>query len=163
MGEPFMHVHVVNAFENATGVILDVGAYHSPPFSKTGALDIHMFLNKTQRDANPSKAVMRRLHMHTSGPLAGNVTFTDFSQIPNSHADFYRINDAYIGLHYCFYYATQWWHDGKNYASMAVMKHDVCSDTKTYWTRQDVYVGEPYFIANPSGQEDDGILVFVAL
>ena len=135
----------------------------SLPRSRGRALDIEMFLNRSQRNENPGRATMRRLHMHTSGPFAGNTTFIDFEKIPNSHSDFFRINDAYIGLPYCYYYATEWWHDSINYASMAIVKHDLCSDTKTYWARDDVYVGEPYFIQTPGGKEDDGILVFVAL
>ena len=26
---------------------------------------------------------------------------------------------------YCIYYAVEWWHDDKNYASMAILKHNV--------------------------------------
>ena len=64
-------MHVVNSFENETGVTLDVGAYDEPPFARTGALDIELFLNKTSRDSNSARAVVRRVHMHVSGPLAG--------------------------------------------------------------------------------------------
>jgi len=161
--EPFMHVHIVNSFENATGVTLDVGAYDEPPFQRSGQLDITMFLNKTTRDNNPAKATVRRLHMHTSGPLAGKTTFADFEKTPGSHSDFYRMNENFIGLPYCFYYATEWFHDGQSYGNQAILKQNVCDGTRTYWSRSDVYVGEPYFIPGPSGEEDDGLLVFVAL
>jgi carotenoid cleavage dioxygenase-like enzyme len=162
--EPFYHVHVVNAFENATGVTLDVGAYHQAPFAATGALDIDLYLNKTTRDANPIRATMRRVHMHFSGPLAGKTTYQTFKKIPGSHSDFFRLNPNHIGLPYCYYYATQWWHDSSNYANMAIMKHDLCSDTTSYWSATDHYVGEPFFIPDPAGMhEDDGVLVFVAL
>lgn len=162
--EPFYHVHIVNAFENATGVTLDVGGYDQAPFSVSGALDIQMYLNKTQRDANPVRAVMRRVHMHLSGPLAGKATFQLFDKVPGSHTDFFRLNPNNIGLPYCYYYGTQWWHDSVNYANMAIMKHDLCTDTTTYWTATDHYVGEPFFIPNPSAtDEDDGVVIFVAL
>jgi len=161
--QPFMHVHVVNSFENSSGVILDIGAYEHPPFSRTGALDISMFLNSTARDANPSRAVVRRLHLHTQGPLSGQVTWTDLEKTPNSHVDFFRINDKLSGLPYCIYYATEWWHDSASYASMAILKHDICRGTRSYWAKEGVYVGEPYFVPGPSGDEDDGLVVFVAL
>lgn len=162
--EPFYHVHIVNAFENATGVSLDVGAYDQAPFTVSGALDIDMYLNKTTRDANPVRAVMRRVHMHFAGPLAGKATYQTFSKIPGSHTDFFRLNPGYIGLPYCYYYGTQWWHDSMSYANMAIMKHDLCTDTTTYWTGTDHYVGEPFFIPNPDAvDEDDGVVVFVAL
>jgi len=43
------------------------------------------------------------------------------------------------------------------------MKHDMCSDTLTYWSSANTYVGEPFFIPAPAGDEDEGALVFVAL
>jgi carotenoid cleavage dioxygenase-like enzyme len=162
--DPFYHVHIVNSWENETGVTLDVGGYDSSPFAVTGALDVQMYLNKTERDSNPVRATMRRVHMHTSGPLKGQATYQLFDKIPGSHTDFFRVNPKHIGLPYCYYYGTQWWHDGVNYANMAILKHDLCTDTSTYWSAVDHYVGEPFFIPNPNAvAEDDGILVFVAL
>lgn len=161
--EPFYHVHIVNSFENDTGVTLDVGGYDTSPFAISGALDIKMFLNKTVRDANPLRAVLRRVHMHFSGPLAGQATFQTFEKIAGSHTDFYRVNPSNVGLPYCFYYAAQWWHDSENYASMAITKHDLCSGEQIYWSSPDVYVGEPMLIPAPGGSEDDGVVIFVAL
>jgi len=162
--DPFYHVHIVNAFENATGVTLDVGGYDQSPFTVSGALDIFLLLNKTTRDANPVRAVMRRVHMHLSGPLTGKATYQTFNKIPGSHTDFFKMNPKLIGLPYCYYYGTQWWHDGVNYANMAIMKHNLCTDTSTYWTATDHYVGEPFFIPNPDAvDEDDGVVVFLAL
>jgi len=116
----FTHVHIINSFENETGVTVDVGAYvEGSPFEKSGAMDIPMFLNKSERDANPLRAVPRRVHLHLSGPLAGQATYQDFSKIDGSHTDFYKLNPAHYGKPYCYYYGTQWWHDGANYASMA--------------------------------------------
>jgi carotenoid cleavage dioxygenase-like enzyme len=160
---PFAHVHIVNAFENATGVTLDVGAYDVNPFSRTGAMDVSMMRNKTERDANKVKAVIRRVHLHLLGPQTGQVTFMDFGKIHESHSDFYKTNPNYIGVPYCVYYATQWFHNSVSYASMAILKHNLCTDTITYWSRPDVYVGEPFMIPGPSGDEEDGVVVFVTI
>ena len=50
---------------------------------------------------------------------------------------------------------------------MAILKHDLCTGTRLYWSKTDVYVGEPFFIpragASDSAGEDDGLVVFVAL
>ena len=43
-----------------------------------------------------------------------------------------------IGLPYCVYYAVEWWHDAANYSSMAILKHDLCNGTRTYWSRPSV-------------------------
>lgn len=101
--------------------------------------------------------------MHMTGPLKGQVTYEIFDQIPNSNSDFERINPRYNGLPYCTYWATEWWHDSVNYASMAVKKHNVCTNTLTYWHQDDVYVSEPYFLPNPTGGEDDGLVLVIAL
>jgi beta-carotene 15,15'-monooxygenase/beta,beta-carotene 9',10'-dioxygenase len=162
----FCHVHVVNSFENATGVTMDLGAYNSTPFGISGALNIPMFKDKSARDSNPVRNVVRRLHLHVSGDLAGQTTMQDFPQTPGSHSDFFRINPLHAGKAYCFYYATEWWHDGSNYANMAIVKRDVCKgglEDRVYWSRPDVYPGEPMFVPADNGNEDDGTVVFIAL
>jgi len=161
--EPFFHAHTVNSFENETGVTLDVGAFPSSPFQKSGQMDIAMFMNKNDRDANPVRNVIRRLHFHFSGPLAGETTSEDFDQVANSSSDFFRVHPDYVGMPYCVYYATQWWADSENCASMAILKHDVCKGVKTYWRRPNTYPGEPEMIPGPSGGEEDGVVMFVAL
>mmetsp|Transcript_88753 Transcript_88753/g.274779 ORF Transcript_88753/g.274779 Transcript_88753/m.274779 type:complete len:367 (-) Transcript_88753:99-1199(-) len=165
---PFFHVHTVNTFENASGIVMDVGFYKQLPFGKIPALDIGLFLNKTARDAGTARSGIRRLHLHTSGPARGTVTYEDLVPISRS-LDFFQVNPAYQGRPYCIYYAVEWWHDDASYASMAVLKHDVCRGAKAYWSRADTYMGEPTFIgrhgggAGADGTEDDGVLVFVAL
>lgn len=161
--DQFFHVHTVNSFENDTGVTLDVGAFQTTPFQKSGQMDIAMFINKSDRDANPVRNVVRRLHFHFSGPLAGEVTSEDFNQVANSSSDFFRVHPDYVGMPYCIYYATQWWADGENFASMAIVKHDVCKGVKTYWRRPNTYPGEAEMVPGPSGAEEDGVVMFVAL
>jgi len=103
------------------------------------------------------------VHLHLNGPLKGKATFQDFQKIKGSHTDFFKLNPEYYGKPYCYYYGTQWWHDGENYATMAAVKHNVCTDQVTYWSSPETYIGEPYFIPAPNGDEDEGILVFMAI
>jgi carotenoid cleavage dioxygenase-like enzyme len=161
--EKFFHAHTVNSFENATGVTMDVGAFPTTPFQKSAQMDIAMFLNKSDRDSNSVRNVVKRLHFHFSGPLAGEVTSEDFDQVPGSTLDFFRIHPDFVGLPYCIFYATQWWADGENYASMAIVKHNVCTGEKTVWQRPNMYPGEPEMVPGPSGAEEDGVVIFVAL
>jgi len=161
--DEFVHVHVINCYEDDTGVNIDLGAYPETPFSKSGAMDISMFKNKEQRDSNSGRATLQRLKLHLSGDLKGQVTVTKFAGAASSHADFYRMNPAYYGRSYCYFYATEWWHDESNYASMAILKHNTCDDTRTYWTKTNFYPGEAFFIATGGNAEDDGVLVFAAI
>jgi len=163
--DEFVHVHVINSFEDGDGVVIDLGAYPETPFAKSGAMDITMFKDKDTRNSNTGRATLQRLKLHLSGDMKGQVTVTKFSGAEKQHADFYRINPAYYGRNYRYFYATEWWHDESNYASMAIMKHDIVSDTRTYWTKTNFYPGEAYFVATggSGSAEDDGVLVFVAI
>merc|ERR1712217_893088 len=71
--DPFYHTHIVNSFENGTGIVLDVGAYSTPPFD-VSAVDTQAWLNKAERDSNKNRAWVRRLHFHTCGPRRGDTT-----------------------------------------------------------------------------------------
>lgn len=168
--ELFYHVHIANTFENSTGIVMDLGAYQDIPFAPNPVLISDLLLNKTARDSYDNRASFQRLHLHLAGPFKGQVTTETFS-VPGRHADFFKINPAVHGLPYCIYYAVEWFHDGKSYASMAVLKQDLCKGTRTYWAKPDSYPGEPFFI-DPRGEgagvgvaakEDHGLLVFVTL
>jgi len=160
--EPFFHTHIINSFENDTGVVLDVGCYHGNPFGRGPLTDISLALNKTYRDAYSLRAVVRRLHFHLTGPLQGKTTTQDFPTSGRS-PDFFKVNMARSGLPYCIYYAVEWWHDGETLADIAILKHDLCKGTRKYWSRPATYPGEPFFVAGTSNAEDDGALVFIAL
>ena len=46
-----------------------------------------------------------------------------------------------------------------SYASMAILKHNICTGSKTHWSRPATYPGEPFFIASTEtgAAEDDGV------
>jgi carotenoid cleavage dioxygenase-like enzyme len=49
---------------------------------------------------------------------------------------------------------------------MAISKRDVCKgglEDRVYWSRPDVYPGEPMFVPAASGDEDAGTVIFIAL
>merc|ERR1711879_1042465 len=102
------------------------------------------------------------MHLHLAGPMKGQVTRQKLSP-PGRQTDFFKINDMKQGLPYCIYYAVEWFHDDKAYASMAVMKHDICHHKITYWSQPNVYLNEPFFLAGETSVEDDGTLVFTGL
>jgi beta,beta-carotene 9',10'-dioxygenase len=160
--DPFMHVHTSNCYENASGIVMDVGAYEGMPFSVgTGAINIKFSLNKTLRDSKDLRlrSTVRRFHLNN---VTGKTTAEQLTE-PGQDYDFFKINTAYTGLPHCIYYAVEWFHDRKSYASMAIMKHDVCKGKKVWWNRPNVYVNEPWFIpSSPGSAEDEGTLIFTA-
>jgi len=160
--EPFFHVHIANTFENDTGIVMDLGTFGTIPFSPH-TLSTDLFKNKTERDTKSNQNV-ERMHLHTAGPLKGQVTRQKLSP-PGRMTDFFKINDMKAGKPYCFYYAVEWFHDDKTYANMAIMKHDICTGARSYWHKEHSYVAEPFFIptGTETSAEDDGVLVFVTL
>merc|ERR1712066_794191 len=153
---------MANTFENASGITMDLGVYDDIPFQRLSVMDIKTNLNKTARDirdkSNP-RGQMRRFHMDFNTKKTTITKLTDNQK----DYDFIKINPVKNGLPYCIYYAVEWFHDDVSYASMAVMKHDICSNKKSFWSRPNVYMNEPFFIANDAhGAEDDGTLVFTA-
>jgi len=160
----FYHVHIANTFENATGIVMDIGTDPVIPFRDNAQLTTAKFLNKTLRDDKEGNyPELRRYHLHLAGPLKGSTTY-EAMNVPGRMTDFFKINPAFNGVQYCFIYMSEWFHDDKAYASMAILKQDVCKGTKTYWSFNNTYPGEPTFIAKPgSTEEDDGIVVFPSL
>jgi len=111
------------------------------------------------RDAG-DKILMKRLHLHLSGDQKGKVT-TQTLSVESRSTEFPRINPLFQSKEYCIYYATEWFHAG-GYASMAVLRHDVCKGERTYWAKKNWYPSEAVFV--PTGTEEaDGVLVFTAL
>jgi carotenoid cleavage dioxygenase-like enzyme len=159
----FYHVHVVNSFENATGVTMDLGAMDSNPFgAEDPGIVTALFLNKTARDAAyaTSKNCVRRFHFHLAGDLAGEVTEEDL--LCDGFVDFFRVHPDYQGKAYCTYYATQWYRDHKTRADMAIVKHNVCTGEVSAWHKEAVYPGEAMLIPTGPG-EDEGLLSFITL
>jgi len=156
-------VHVVNCYENATSVILDIGTYDENPFIFQSSL--RLFRNKTARDALTANKIERWV-MHISGPRAGLLDHSTLSP-PGVITDFPQINRGHSTAAYCLYWAIEWKHDFVTYASMAIVRQDVCSGERSYWHREDAYPSEVTFVPrsgpNATGAEDDGVLLFTLL
>lgn len=159
--EPFFHVHVANSYENETGIVFDVTQFKSNPFKGAG-VEMKLQLNATVRDNYDNLGELKRHHLHLAGPLKGQVT-TEMISIPGRSTDFTKINDKYSGVHYCIYYANEWKHDDHHYASMAVLKHNLCTGERQYWYQEGWYPSEPFFVSGSENVEDEGSLIFTAL
>lgn len=161
--EPFYHVHIANTFENDTCIVMDLGTFERLPFSPH-ELATAEFLNKSVRDSKVMGSKVERLHLHLSGPSKGQVTREVMSPA-GRQLDFFKINQFRNGLPYCIYYAVEWFHDDQAYASMAILRHDICQKKRTYWSKKNHYPGEAFFIPTGTSEdaEDNGLLVFVAL
>lgn len=81
--------------------------------------------------------------------------------------EFLTVNPSYHNRHHCFLYAVSYHAGGsQRYEDMGLLKINTCiKDTVTVIDMihiDDVYIGEPVFIPDPNGkQEDDGSILIV--
>merc|ERR1712150_93619 len=156
--EPFTYVHLVNAYQNETAIVIDMNILtNAEPWIAMG--DLHILLNKTRRDANAKQEVWRYA-LHLAGPQTGNVTRERITKMGRG-LEFPKINMQYSTQKHCIYYCQEWFHNGRDLGSMAVLKHDVCQGIRNYRYLPSHFPTEANFIPSPDArQEDDGVLVF---
>eukprot|EP00929_Paragymnodinium_shiwhaense_P009659 TRINITY_DN113910_c0_g1_i1.p1 TRINITY_DN113910_c0_g1~~TRINITY_DN113910_c0_g1_i1.p1 ORF type:complete len:589 (+),score=76.62 TRINITY_DN113910_c0_g1_i1:73-1767(+) len=163
LGDPLWYVHTANAYENATGIVIDLSTTAQNPFASD--LTIAASRSKEIRDqgATGSKNVMKRYLLPWD---SGVPVTTEVLSDAKAATDFPTINPKFQSRKHCFYWAVEWFAHSDSYASMAIVKHDVCNgDVKRVWSRDGWYPSEATMV--PSDQEnaaeDDGVLLLTAL
>merc|ERR1712032_201208 len=118
--------------------------------------------NKTVRDANTNRGVLKRFILHKDG-TSSTYVLSNF----NRQFDFVRINPKFQSQPYCYVYGSEYWHDDESVYAIAVGKINLCSGSKpitTYWYRENWYPSEAIFLERTGATaEDDGYLMFTAL
>jgi len=70
----------------------------------------------------------------------------------------------YSTLSFCIYYAIESFHNDREYASQAILKHNICTGERSYWYKPSHFPTEPFFIPRQKGtapgSEDDGVVTF---
>ena len=157
---PNYFLHTLNAFWNGTTVVVDCTVASEDPF-KGPNVRLDVMRNKTLRDrVVNTDANMRvdRFRLFEDGTVAQETL-----SAPGRSTDFTKINFEYAAQDYCYYYGIEWGHDLESYGSMAVVKQDLCAGVATHWHRPGWFPGEASFVPTGGTNEDDGVLVFVAL
>jgi len=159
----FTYSHVVNCYQNSTGVVFDATTWQDGRLYIT---EPDAFLstqrNKHARDQLEFRKVIWRYHMHLSGPNKGSVSSEPVS-MPRRLTDFSKVNPLYMTKKHCIYYAIEQFHNQLEYGSTAIVKHNTCTGKRIYWHQASTFPSEPYFINRPAAKaEDDGIVVFAA-
>merc|ERR1712086_853161 len=156
------YVHTANSYENASGVVIDLTVGVQTPFA--GCLDtVSGQLNKTSRDSTKDSVLTVTrflLPWDEQAPISTRV-LSD----PRKKTEFPKINPNYMRKEHCFYWALTWFSDLESYASMAVVKQNVCiGGEPLQWSKQHWYPSEPMMIPKPGAvHEDDGLIVFTAV
>lgn len=154
------YTHVVNTYENESGVVIDICTRHSNPFASN--LTVAGVKDKALRDTAKRDVVKRFvLPLDIKQPVT-----VEIISDPDAATDFTQMNHKFAGLKHCFYWADQWYTEYKTYGAMAIVKYDLCGGAKKLeFYRPNWFPSEPTFIGSNDDQaaEDDGILVFTAL
>mmetsp|Transcript_70203 Transcript_70203/g.182813 ORF Transcript_70203/g.182813 Transcript_70203/m.182813 type:complete len:455 (-) Transcript_70203:86-1450(-) len=163
INQPIWYTHTVNTYENSSGVVIDLITTPKNPFA--GDLTLQTAKNKQKRDS--AGFVRHNLVKRFLLPLDSDTPVTtELLSDADTHTDFPRVNPKYRSRKHCFYWAIEWFSDSRSYASMAVVKYDVCTgDRKRVWTRKDWYPSEVTMVPSDreGAAEDEGVLLFVAL
>jgi beta,beta-carotene 9',10'-dioxygenase len=148
---PAFFFHHVNAFEDGGDLIVDMIIY--PDAEIVGRLDLDRL-----RSTEPT-AVVGHLHRYRIDLTTGGVTSALLSE---TALEFPQINyEATVGMPYRFVYGA-----GALGADFndCIVKLDLDTGSSITWRDDGLYPGEPVFVANPDGhQEDSGLLLSVAL
>lgn len=112
--------------------------------------------NKTARDASNNGQTIRR---YTLDLQSNDVAETFLTHGP-SFIDFPKVRSNRMGQPYCIYYGVEWKHNGKDYGSWALRKHNLCTEEVKFYYTPSNYVSEGQFVAN-GVEEDEGVLLAV--
>jgi len=161
--DPLWYVHTVNSYENATGIIIDLTTTAQNPFASD--LTLAAARNKEIRDkgATGSKNLVKRYVLPWD---AASAVTKEVLSDPQASTDFPTINPHYRSREHCFYWAVEWFAESDSYASMAIVKHDVCNGAKKKtWSRKGWYPSEATMVASgrEGAAEDEGVLLLTAL
>ncbi|KAM3579477.1 hypothetical protein VKS41_007934 [Umbelopsis sp. WA50703] len=162
----FFFFHSINAYDNGTDLFLDVIGYED-----TSIVQGIYFANLTQKAPLSSKFtapdIRRYILSDVSSNAAGSSRQASLSFLAKGVApELPRVNDANYCRPYTYFYAANTADQKTEYGifSDSVSKTNVETGESWIWKEEDCRPGEPIFIADPEGQdEDDGVLLSVVL
>ncbi|KAI9279226.1 carotenoid oxygenase [Umbelopsis sp. AD052] len=163
----FFFFHSINSFERDGDLILDVVGYNDG--SIVQAL---YFANLRKKIPYLEKAAPQHTRRYVLSDIASvespkNILQATFSTLAKGvYPELPRINDSYFAKPYTYYYAINLNDPTAINAYIANSLSKVNVKTEDYWVWKEEHClpGEPIFIANPEGtEEDDGVLLSVVL
>ena len=150
----FLMGHVINAWEEGNDVLMDLTWYstQSGGFFARYLLDIVQ--NKTARDSF-QKGSVKRFRIKPD-----NSVETSFVSDPDIDIELPTMNPNYEGRRYCIVWAAQFGTGGRSYASIGIIKLNVCNGEKLVSYEKGSYPSEHRFVPRPGAtEEDDGVLL----
>ncbi len=158
--DPFFAFHHVNAYENSQEIILDIVTYPNADVINQLAHHDYMDLksHSIERGLELFTIHLKRFKLSLeTGKISSEVIFSQVHELP-------RINLSYDGKPYRYVYATDARKPDQINDVRKVYKIDMNTKEVRFWAEKECYPGEPVFIPNPQGiNEDDGVLMVVVM
>jgi carotenoid cleavage dioxygenase-like enzyme len=163
----FFFFHSINSYEKDGALILDVIGYNDASIVQS-----LYFANMRKKIPFIEKATPQHTRRYVLSDIASvespkDVRHATFSTLAKgAYPELARINDNYFAKPYTFYYAI---HISDPTVILSGISDSLCKvnvETEDYWVwkEENCVPGEPIFIVNPEGtEEDDGVLLSVVL
>jgi len=161
----WFYMHTVNAYENASGVIIDI--CNTVGYALTSpAITIATMRNRTARNGEPTEdrgGVSRYFIPFPTDETRKEPEFhKEALGVVGRTTDMPATNPMFQGMPYCIWYALEYFHNDKYWGATAVMRHDTCTGERKYFYQENLHPSEPGMI--PAGlAEAPGLLTFLAL
>lgn len=155
--DPFFSFHHVNAYEEEERIIFDAIAYEDATVVTSALFNLH-----EKKVLCPSKVEGHyRRYILKDGKA-------EFKRIYQPSVEFPRINPRFDGKRHRYAYVADFEIDPndnqKSLHAKGLIKYDLGEKSQMLWSESNSYPGEPVFIPNPNGKnEDDGLIVTIAL
>jgi len=152
----FLMGHVINSYDDGEDIVVDV-TYSTPQsggFFKRYLLDVIM--DPTKRD-HFEKCTAIRYRLKADGSVEKSLTLPDE---PVADIELPVVHPHYEGKSYCVFWGVQFSHEGRSFASTALVKRNVCTGEAINAYQEGLYVSEHRFVPSPgSTEEDEGALI----
>jgi torulene dioxygenase len=163
----FFFFHSINSYEKDGALILDVVGYEDATVLKSVYIG-HM----RHKIPTVKKYTVQETRRYVLSDIASVESPKEIRQATWSALakgavpELPRVNDNYFAKPYRYYYAINLFNATSNHTTVSDSLCKVNVDTEEYWIwREDHCLpGEPIFVADPEGtEEDDGVLLSVVL
>ncbi|HUX78577.1 MAG TPA: carotenoid oxygenase family protein [Alphaproteobacteria bacterium] len=143
--DPFFSFHHINAYEMGSNIILNIIAFKDSKIVER--------LGFFPECLEPSFLLDMKIDLAANTVDSRRISFGGSADLP-------RINPAYNGRPYRYFYAVKFDKDRH-----LVMKWDTFRNVPSFWSQEGCFAGEPVFIQNPlgNGKEDDGVILSLVL
>jgi len=157
--DSFFFLHHINAYlESEESMVVDMVTYKDPAI--LGAL----YLDKLRAGGPIPVPLIRRFRLDLNNDVVNSELLRDaFVELP-------RINTAFAGQYYQYFYGFGGYGSAPSGSSLpydfanSLVKVDVTGGSTLIWQQDGCFPGEPIFVPDPKGtEEDDGVLLSVVL